>query len=110
MILPAHDSVTSLEMAMLANRPRRFIHRDITTLLTKLSDAGLIGSEVGDGGLLRWFNKKACTASYWVAGEYQYTDSRNRKQTALYIAKNFLMVIAGRIDCDVTRRLYVSMI
>ncbi|WP_124303057.1 hypothetical protein [Pseudomonas chlororaphis] len=110
MILPALNSVTSLEMAALADHPRHFIHRDIITLLTELSDAGLIGSELGDGGYIRWFNKKACTTSYWIAGEYQYTDARNRKQTALYITKDLLTVLADRVDCDVTRPLFVSMI
>lgn len=103
-------AITSLDMATVTNRPRRFIHRDIMNLLAKLEDAGLVGGEIGDGGLSRWFNKKADVTSYWVAGEYEYLDLRNRKQTALYIAKDFLMIIAGRIDCDVTRKKYVSMI
>lgn len=104
------NSVTSLEMSVLTNRPRRFIHRDLMTLLEKLADAGLVGKEVGDKGLLRWFNKKATCLSYWVAGEYQYVDVRNRKQTALNVSKEFLLIVIGRIDCDVARRLYVSMI
>ncbi|TBN49846.1 hypothetical protein [Pseudomonas sp. BGI-2] len=106
---PVH-TITSLDMAALTDRPRRFIHRNITTLLEKLADAGLVGKQIGDAGLVRWFNKKADVSSYWVAAEYQYLDLRNRKQTALYIAKDFLMMIAGRIDCDVTRKKYVSMI
>ena len=110
MTLPACNTVTSLEMAVLTNRHRRFIHRDLLILLSKLKDAGLIGEQIGDGGLVRWFNKKSEVISYWVAGEYQYFDSRNRKQTALYIAKDFLVVVAGRVDCDVTRKRYVSMI
>lgn len=107
--VPFH-AITSLDMAALTDRPRRFIHRDVMILLGKLADAGLVGKEIGDAGLARWFNKKADISSYWVAGEYQYFDLRNRKQTALYIAKDFLMIVAGRIDCDVTRKKYVSMI
>ncbi|MFW9100200.1 hypothetical protein ACOI8A_08685 [Pseudomonas sp. P4795] len=106
---PFH-TITSLNMAALTDRPRRFIHRDILNLLAKLADAGLVGSEIGDGGLARWFNKKTDVTSYWVAGEYEYLDLRNRKQTAIYIAKGFLMIVAGRIDCDVTRKKYISMI
>ncbi|ETK22073.1 hypothetical protein [Pseudomonas sp. FH1] len=106
---PTLHTVTSLDMAALTNRPRRFIHRDLMTLFTKLADAGLVGKEVGDGGLVRWFNKKAEASSYWVGGEYQYLDLRNRKQTALYIAKDFLMVVAARIDCDATRKKYISL-
>lgn len=110
MTQPASNTVTSLEMATITNRPRRFIHRDMMILLAKLADAGLVDAEIGDGGLVRWFNTKAGVSSYWVAGEYQYVDSRNRKQTALYITKDFLVVVAARIDCDVTRKKYVSMI
>jgi len=57
------------------------------------------------GGLIR----KPKPAPYWVGGEYQYLDLRNRKQTALYIAKDFLMVVAARIDCDATRKKYISL-
>ena len=104
------NTVTTLDMSALTNRPRRFIHRDLVTLLDKLVDAGLVGTEIGDKGLLRWFNRKASCLSYWVAGEYHYVDARNRKQTALYLSKDFLLIVIGRIDCDVARRLYVSMV
>lgn len=110
MTQPTLNIVTTLEASALINRPHYFVHRDIEVILEGLTFSGLVGKEVGDGGLKRWFQKSVNTRSYWVAGEFQYLNSHNSKRVALYLAKDFFEVVLSHVACDSTRKRYASLV
>ncbi|MFJ7142137.1 hypothetical protein [Pseudomonas protegens] len=107
---PTLNIVTTLEVSALVNRPHYFVTRDMAVILEELTCSGLVGMEVGDAGLKRWFKKTANIRSYWVAGEYQYLNSHNSKRVALYMAKDFFGLVVGHIGRNATRKRDISLI